>query len=727
MAVKRKYRLNLRNYGNLPAIMLSQYDEGYALEFEIRDGTDAASDLSAYTVTLKGTRADTLAYSFAGTVSTNVLTFVIDTTMTACAGRGTAEIAIKDTANDVLFATFNMPVFVERAAVPEGSIDADVERAQEIAEQIQEIVDNAAAEVKGEAESWAVGQRDGTDVPATDPTYHNNAKYYSEQAQQAADSIGIDATLTQAGKAADAKKTGDEITELKEDFNKIANTTENLFDKTQATLNKQMASNGVASDAVGIMYTDFIPVHRAETVITKYFSSIGTSVMVLYSSSKSRVGSVNGVRDGDYVTYTVPDNSDTYAYGIINNAVANLDTLMVVEGTTYPTSYIPYGTMVLQDSVPLTPTQENKVDSKVDVIINKTVNLFDKTNPGIINGYFSGSFNENDNYRMTNIFSVKAGTTYKYTHSPSMGGNYQVALIGVDGNFTGSYVTGTYADGIVSFTPNANTFVRFNIGRPPQIESFMLVESGNVPNNYVPYGYKTGSIIYPTQNFTDPHLLGKKIVFDGDSICRGAEDTTPGNAYPQRVGDSAGMEWYNVGVSGGTIAVVSGVSHNLCTYIDTLHNSHPTLDYLILEGGTNDADRIPDELGTLSDNFDGVYDTSTFYGGIETLFYKAINYYPSKKIGFIVAMKMDSIIEGRMENRRAFFDAAIIACKKWGIPYLDLWNTCIMNPRLTVYYDPDISKEANISAGKFYADGQHPTAAGYDFLSPIIKDWIAGL
>lgn len=38
MAVKRKYRLNLRNYGNLPAIMLSQYDEGYALEFEIRDG-----------------------------------------------------------------------------------------------------------------------------------------------------------------------------------------------------------------------------------------------------------------------------------------------------------------------------------------------------------------------------------------------------------------------------------------------------------------------------------------------------------------------------------------------------------------------------------------------------------------------------------------------------------------------------------------------------------------
>ena len=220
MAVKRKYRLNLRNYGNLPAIMLSQYDEGYALEFELRDGVGAASDLSAYTVTLKGTRADTLAYSFSGTISTNVLTFVIDTTMTACAGKGTAEIAIKDTANDVLFATFNMPVFVERAAVPEGSIDADVERAQEIAEQVQEIVDNAAAAVSGEAEKWATGQIDGTDVPSTDPAYENNAKYYAEQAADAAASIGIDATLTQAGKAADSKKAGDEISSIREDLSK---------------------------------------------------------------------------------------------------------------------------------------------------------------------------------------------------------------------------------------------------------------------------------------------------------------------------------------------------------------------------------------------------------------------------------------------------------------------------------------------------------------------------
>lgn len=43
-----------------------------------------------------------------------------------------------------------------------------------------------AADSAEDSEAWAVGKRDGTDVPSTDPTYHNNAKYWSEQAAAAA-------------------------------------------------------------------------------------------------------------------------------------------------------------------------------------------------------------------------------------------------------------------------------------------------------------------------------------------------------------------------------------------------------------------------------------------------------------------------------------------------------------------------------------------------------------
>lgn len=42
--------------------------------------------------------------------------------------------------------------------------------------------ENAAASSESNAEAWAVGKRGNTDVSPSDATYHNNAKYYSEQA-----------------------------------------------------------------------------------------------------------------------------------------------------------------------------------------------------------------------------------------------------------------------------------------------------------------------------------------------------------------------------------------------------------------------------------------------------------------------------------------------------------------------------------------------------------------
>ena len=44
-----------------------------------------------------------------------------------------------------------------------------------------DIQDSASAK---NAEAWAVGKRNGVDVPATDETYHNNAKYYAGQASE---------------------------------------------------------------------------------------------------------------------------------------------------------------------------------------------------------------------------------------------------------------------------------------------------------------------------------------------------------------------------------------------------------------------------------------------------------------------------------------------------------------------------------------------------------------
>lgn len=42
-----------------------------------------------------------------------------------------------------------------------------------------------------DSEAWAVGQRQGVDVPDTDETYQNNSKYYSEQSETSAQSALI--------------------------------------------------------------------------------------------------------------------------------------------------------------------------------------------------------------------------------------------------------------------------------------------------------------------------------------------------------------------------------------------------------------------------------------------------------------------------------------------------------------------------------------------------------
>ena len=51
---------------------------------------------------------------------------------------------------------------------------------------------SAAQEMSYTAEAWAVGTKNGIDVGSSDPQYHNNSKYYAEQAEAVAESIPED-------------------------------------------------------------------------------------------------------------------------------------------------------------------------------------------------------------------------------------------------------------------------------------------------------------------------------------------------------------------------------------------------------------------------------------------------------------------------------------------------------------------------------------------------------
>jgi len=155
-----------------------------------------------------------------------------------------------------------------------------------------------------DSEAWALGTRDGEGVGSSDPAYNNNAKYYAQQgsasaqtateaaqtattkageaqasaeaAAESARTLTIDPTLTQSGQAADAKKTGDEITSLKEDLGDICKICKPLIYK-QGTITttgrEDTANNRVRSDLFAISGKTLIAVNGQKVYVQLYQNS----------------------------------------------------------------------------------------------------------------------------------------------------------------------------------------------------------------------------------------------------------------------------------------------------------------------------------------------------------------------------------------------------------------------------------------------------------------------
>lgn len=235
-------------------------------------------------------------------------------------------------------------------------------------------------------------------------------------------------------------------------------------------------------------------------------------------------------------------------------------------------------------------------------------------------------------------------------------------------------------------------------------------------------------------------LYKKTILWNGDSICRG---TIANGCWATRIAEKNSMVFKNYAVSGGTIAeklppTMSGTErYSVSAAFDVMPEEYPDADYIIIEGGTNDADLLGNvmdgEEGTRIGKIDpldysGNYDRTTFCGALESVFCRATKYWKGKKIGFIVAQKMDDENHRCFENRRLYFNKAVEICRKWGIPYIDLWTGSYLNPRLPWMYDRTKTAEENGAENTgFYLDGQHLTSHGYDVTADIIDSWLKTL
>ena len=215
-----------------------------------------------------------------------------------------------------------------------------------------------------------------------------------------------------------------------------------------------------------------------------------------------------------------------------------------------------------------------------------------------------------------------------------------------------------------------------------------------------------GFVDYKKEVFAD-----QKALFLGDSICS-ADNDLPYHGWAGRIASSTGMQCRNGGRSGASLSTVRGAIRVINMYSMLKGDSY---GFIIMHGGVNDAwESAP--VGEMSDSFElSDFDTTTYAGGLEELFYHATKDHPDAKLGYIINFTTPNHTSGRTKDMTEYYEMGKKICEKWGIPYLNM------------YEDTDLNKELMVNYKTHLYDYLHPSPSGYDILYRYIMYWMETL
>lgn len=560
-----------------------------------------------------------------------------------------------------------------------------------------------------DSEAWAVGKRNGSDVPASDETYQNNAKYYADsasgsatRAEAAAQSITVpDTTLTVSGVAAESKATGDRISSVNAELADVRVMSDGITAatagdavRTQITdvkrqLNELVQSAEVTASGSGNKYVNYAikSGHVYKVTIT---SSASTSVATVDANNQS-IQSIPPVSPGTAVKSTFTATADAPKVLFYFRAS---------------------GTARVEDISLRVPVLESEMASAQEsiAVLDAANENFKAYNEEINRVYVSAP--NSGNYYIP--YEIKAGHVYKFTTTcptnsvtvfTANASNVSVETIGtlISGTHSTVFIAGVDA-------PKAGFYFRA-AGHGSVIElstesQQWLGEKWSCYGDSLSWNYGWQPIVCDLLGFKDWVRNGK-----------------PG----------AQISWVNAtfGINANGIyttdSPVDTVHESLCAYDRIAKTIDNTLPLIFVMGGTNDflsgvalgaveydSTRTTDSAWNAASGL-GDYDITTVKGAMASMFMKLQYHAPNALIVFGTLCNGIGNTTGENQYAESVNSASLKpsdyaraekeVCETFGIPCVDVFGACGIN----------ITNRA-----AYITDTVHPNEAGNKLLARCV-------
>lgn len=431
-----------------------------------------------------------------------------------------------------------------------------------------------------EAEAWAVGQRDGVDVPSTDETYHNNAKYYAQAAAQSAASLTVDTELSSTSTNPVQNKVIDAtVTELKNDLEPYNySVTDNLYSPKFITNGYSLNINTGDLDVFAThSVTDYIPVTVGETLYASCQSTtrrieIQSSYVpriCFYDAEKVFIAN-SGVQDSHA---TVPLNAKYMRFS--SYILPNIPDVMI--GTTI-VPYITFST-IADDYRDKTTSLGNAINSAQNDIrsiayVDKIVSIGAELT--WTSGYVTagGNIRSSDSYHYSELISVTPGDVISTNNSFRF----------VTAYVNGSAVESMGAEYVTSYTvPDTVTAVIVTLGVSQTLVNHTYkvifdglaqhvkaiedkIDGATFDNDKTVFRATAASLTNGEMLEACSNIDNKKgdtITFYANLVASGFGSVTVGHGYNMAYGASVTVDATTVTITSGTTADYYHANHGL--------------------------------------------------------------------------------------------------------------------------------------------------------------------